>query len=1066
MDMEKPRETESGADTAPPYTEYLNRRLAASDHQLDNICLQVNVAIENKKGEFVDAKKWQEMYNRPPIAKHRLFKYTINSSQKQFTAFRLHCQIPNFSALIFQNGSMMIVGVKDEGLIIDSVKMTALQLADAINKNVMLTKVQTVNIVASFSLPPLNFTNLQFFLNNNSVPFIHNPHTFPGLFIKVMIPKHTIPEGQSIFDFYHAHHQVKNYRMITVLVFQGGKAVILGTQGKQDWHVAHEMITALFEKISAQSFNANKLERNRIDYSNKIKIRIFKEGGVPYDSASQQVVKQELFYDEDEDFHVLINSETYHQPKTPCLTWFTKVPFLLGGKRGKEHQHYFDREVNDEDEDYNNNLYRDLGHDLKDSRHQLNKTIACINSSVSNSRLFDDKTLDNQLPCSLQNEKERVIYPKWWCDMKTKISNMPDLIRVVTFGVKEKPITRLKDAPFNSFPTTAEYYYCSCLTTDGGLTVTYTLCKPLSCLQKLAKLNPPRSSFEENARNIQYHNSQRFVDDLNSADNVWSLRLISSCPQCCWTLSSKRPVVIPTPDGLGVWPQSLDLVFLSMSSKSKQAKNHPVGNIPYVSHFTPLCPDTSHFKIAYPSSSSSSSPSASSSSSSSSSPTHYAEIQFLELNNPITQFSPLLKHVEQDVVVANRPSKISSSSRSPSSSGIKYLHGNRFSRGAQKKNNEEETSAKKLRLTYDLLEGMIMNKHQATRATNVNMIAEFLKTSACVVAKNSGCKFKASQHANNINNDDDAAPFSSEFDEDFGSGNMFKNFVNEDSTTASKIEEGGGGGGEEKQQQDREIHRDYSKRISPAHIHFQNRRKQLNKMNRQTIKHGTKAKQNKQLQSQMENTAATATITNPDSNNFSELYGLITILNEATMGDTGVTDFGSYSIDINRIKNFQEFLEDEKYMLNTPLQNYRQKYRVARSVRNNCQNLLDDHAENQQYKVHLQNDAGGEADDEKDDNGDVWWPANKSLLKKKKKGELTSSHSLKRKKRKNSCSFSPPPPPPSPYPPPPPRPPAAAATKVAKNPAVAATTVIIANDDPTESVDISKISGETKGNFT
>ena len=953
--MENPKETENGADAAPAYVEYLNRRLSASGHQLDNICLQVTVAIENKKGEFVDAKKWQEMYNRLPIVKHRLFKHTINSSQKQFTAFRLHYQNPNFSALIFQNGSMMIVGVKDKERIIDCVKMTTLHLADAINKNVMLTKVQTVNIVASFSLSPLNFTNLQFFLNNNSVPFIHNPHTFPGLFIKVMIPKHTIPEGQSIFDFYHTHNQVQDYRMITVLVFQGGKAVILGTQGRQDWHVAHEMITALFEKVSAQSFNAKKLERNRIDYNKKIKIKIFKEEGVSLDPASQQVVKEELFYDEDEDFDVPVNS---HQPKTPSLTWFTKVCFLLGGKRGKEQQqqqphqqHYFDH---DEDKDYNN-LYRDLGHDLKDSQHQLNKTIACINSLVRKSRLFDDKTLVNQSPCSLQNEMDRVIFPNWWHASKTKL---PQLTRIVTFGVKEKPITPLKNAPFNSLPTAAAAEYCSCLTTDGGLTVTYTLCKPLSCLQKLANLNPLTSTFEERARNIQYHHSQRFVEDLNSADNVWSLRLISSCPQCCLTTSSKRPVVIPTPDGLGVWRQKLDLVFLNVYSKTSFLKNQSVGKIPYVSHLTPLYPDKSHFPVSYSSSSK-----------------YYAEIPFLELNSFISSplFSPVLKHVEQDVVVTNRPSpyegvvfcpnlnrsNIKKNSnpqqqRSSSSSGVKYLHGNRFLGRVQKKNNEEETTGKMLRMTYDLLANMMLKKHQAERAINVNMIAEFLKTSACVVAKSSGCKFKASQHTNNISNDDDddddAAPFSSELDEDFGSGNMFRNFVNDDSAAASKKE--GGDGEEEEQQQDREIRRGFSKRISPAHIHFQSR-DMLNKLNRRKMKHGNKAKQNKRLQSQMESAAAAAANMNPDSNNFSELYGLITVLNKATMDDTGVIDFGSYSIDINHIKNVQEFLS-QPHMLYAPFQNYRQKYRVSMSMRNNCKNLLNDHAEQQQYKLHQQ----------------------------------------------------------------------------------------------------------------
>ena len=231
------------------YVDYLKKRLSASDLDLVNVCLQVNVAIENEEGVFVDAKKWHEKSGQPPIVKHLLFKNTINSSQKQFTAFRLHCQIPNFSALIFQNGSMMIVGVKNKDKIIECVRMTTLQLADAINKNVVLTKVQTVNIVASFSLPPLNFINLRHFLLNNYVPFIHNPHTFPGLFIKVMIPKHSIPDGQSIFQFYQTNENVQDYRMITVLVFQGGKVVILGMQGEQDWYVAHEMMTALFSQF-------------------------------------------------------------------------------------------------------------------------------------------------------------------------------------------------------------------------------------------------------------------------------------------------------------------------------------------------------------------------------------------------------------------------------------------------------------------------------------------------------------------------------------------------------------------------------------------------------------------------------------------------------------------------------------------------------------------------------------------------------------------------------------------------------------------------------------------------
>ena len=38
------------------YVDYLKKRLSASDLDLVNVCLQVNVAIENEEGVFVDAK--------------------------------------------------------------------------------------------------------------------------------------------------------------------------------------------------------------------------------------------------------------------------------------------------------------------------------------------------------------------------------------------------------------------------------------------------------------------------------------------------------------------------------------------------------------------------------------------------------------------------------------------------------------------------------------------------------------------------------------------------------------------------------------------------------------------------------------------------------------------------------------------------------------------------------------------------------------------------------------------------------------------------------------------------
>lgn len=341
-----------------------DRLKTASGYQLDNICLQVNVAIQNDEGEYIDAKNWYDKYGHPPITKRSLVKYTINSSQKQFTAFRLHSQIPNYTALIFQNGSMMIVGVKDKNQIAACVEQTARQLADAISRNIILSRVQTVNIVVSFSFPPLNFSNLQCFFKNNSVPFIHNPHTFPGLFLKVMIPKHSILNNQSIFDFYNTHRRVQDYRMITVLLFQVGKVVLLGTQGEQDWHVAHKMLTALFREVSAFSFN------NNYYWGNKIKVKCL-------DSE----IKLFYYYDGDEDDDYDFSLETLVENGasgfSPTLDWFTQVCFLLGGKRDTSSR--VNSTVVSATKDYDSGkMYQELGVNFTDHFHRLNKAIATI----------------------------------------------------------------------------------------------------------------------------------------------------------------------------------------------------------------------------------------------------------------------------------------------------------------------------------------------------------------------------------------------------------------------------------------------------------------------------------------------------------------------------------------------------------------------------------------------------------------------------------------------------------------------------------------------------------------
>lgn len=240
--------------------------------RLVNICVKVEGAFRDRQNpeEWLLSKKIVERYKHMPINKVLLNRYTINSSLKQFTAYRLYFADPSFSALLFENGSIMIVGVKDKDRIIDCVMESLQNMADAIKTDIALYKVKTVNIVTSFNLFPIDFRKFQEYLKINNNPFIYNPLTFPGLFIRVLVPKHLL-KTKKICQFYDKTEDMSQYRLLTVLIFHRGKTVTLGTQSEQDWIIAFEMLFALLINFTASDGSSDPTmnEEQRLNLQNK-----------------------------------------------------------------------------------------------------------------------------------------------------------------------------------------------------------------------------------------------------------------------------------------------------------------------------------------------------------------------------------------------------------------------------------------------------------------------------------------------------------------------------------------------------------------------------------------------------------------------------------------------------------------------------------------------------------------------------------------------------------------------------------------------------------------------------
>ena len=225
-----------------------------------------------------------------------------------------------------------------------------------------------------------------------------------------------------------------------------------------------------------------------------------------------------------------------------------------------------------------------------------------------------------------------------------------------------------------------------------------------------------------------------------------------------------------------------------------------------------------------------------------------------------------------------------------------------------------------LQETYDLLESLLLEKQSKARAENVSQVAHFFKTSACIIVKNSGCIFKSR------NSDGTSGEKTSK--RTLGAGtcletmstmNLPQSTHKKNNSSSSSSSSNSSRSSSSKLRRLSKKKKNFSNTLNPAHFHFQ-KRGLLNKKRRKQAK---------------SNPTASTNPTNPNSNNFNALYSLITVLNEASIDDSGSIDFGSYSIDVNHIKNVQNF-RSQLYMLYAPFQNYRMKYRVSTSMRNNC----------------------------------------------------------------------------------------------------------------------------------
>ena len=170
--------------------------------------------------------------------------------QSQFIAIRQSTYYPKGTSLIFTNGIVMCVGIKNNIKL--SIENTLQKISNVLQTSILIKDISIVNIVVSFRLPfSLDFMKLKKFLDAHNISYTNNNNTFSGFFIKILIPIQPL-SGQTYYDFYQKRLPVnhEHYRVITLLLFENGVCSLLGNQSYQDWQIQPDILMGLFINFS------------------------------------------------------------------------------------------------------------------------------------------------------------------------------------------------------------------------------------------------------------------------------------------------------------------------------------------------------------------------------------------------------------------------------------------------------------------------------------------------------------------------------------------------------------------------------------------------------------------------------------------------------------------------------------------------------------------------------------------------------------------------------------------------------------------------------------------------
>nr|BDT62688.1 MAG: wsv303-like protein [Metapenaeus ensis nimavirus]GBG35494.1 wsv303-like protein [Metapenaeus ensis nimavirus] len=196
-----------------------------------------------------------------------------DTSQKQFTA--LKTSTGTYSALIFETGAVIVVGLQEPKLTKFCVTKVVNDIADTLAHPIRIRNVSIVNTVSTFNRFHLNFTRLSEFFNRHCVAYIYNPETFPGMFFKVRVPTRKLEKGETLGEYYakvaamrdnkQSTFVIKEWlRVKTVLTFKVGKNTVLGECGQDDVSVISKLLFGLFHYFMDHNIKLSSSEARRL----------------------------------------------------------------------------------------------------------------------------------------------------------------------------------------------------------------------------------------------------------------------------------------------------------------------------------------------------------------------------------------------------------------------------------------------------------------------------------------------------------------------------------------------------------------------------------------------------------------------------------------------------------------------------------------------------------------------------------------------------------------------------------------------------------------------------------